>query len=235
LWSQVRAVVQTRIQNGDYPIGSLLPREIDLAADLAVSRNTVREAIRRLADDGFVLRRKRVGTKVVADAPALRLDLNPQASLRSLSEHSEMVILKRELASLPADAHALWQGSPPDGWLRIEYIRAITTEGSPLSWTEIYLSPDLHDLGEMVGIRRTQFFRLIEELGNERMLRTKTQLVPCVIGSRVGTLLNMEADELALKVMHAMLNEEGACRELVISVYPSRHYRFETSFRLHET
>ncbi|MBN1921497.1 MAG: fatty acid metabolism transcriptional regulator FadR [Anaerolineae bacterium] len=44
----------TAILNGDYPPGTVLPGERDLAAQLGLTRPTLREALQRLARDGWV-------------------------------------------------------------------------------------------------------------------------------------------------------------------------------------
>jgi GntR family transcriptional regulator, galactonate operon transcriptional repressor len=54
-----------RIVRGDFEPGGALPPEDRLAADLAVSRNVVREAIKALAAKGLVKGRPRTGTKVL--------------------------------------------------------------------------------------------------------------------------------------------------------------------------
>jgi len=58
-----------RIAAGEYPIGSLLPKEVDLSAEYGISRHTMREALRRLDEAGLVSRRRRAGTEVLAAAP----------------------------------------------------------------------------------------------------------------------------------------------------------------------
>ena len=58
--------------------GESLPPERDLAVRLAVSRDTVREAIGSLADAGFlVARRGRYGGTFVTETPPVRTDLTP--------------------------------------------------------------------------------------------------------------------------------------------------------------
>ena len=52
------------IESGRYPVGSLLPTEIELVEQFGLSRHTVREAIRQLQQVGLVTRRKGVGTRV---------------------------------------------------------------------------------------------------------------------------------------------------------------------------
>ena len=63
----VARLVQT-IRLGVVAPGESLPAERDLAARYAVSRDTVREAIRELADTGYLVRRRgRYGGTFVAD------------------------------------------------------------------------------------------------------------------------------------------------------------------------
>jgi Transcriptional regulators len=62
------AIVKTlmqRIADGVYPVGGLIPTEHELSDELAVSRQTVREAIRRLSEQGLVSRQPGVGTRVL--------------------------------------------------------------------------------------------------------------------------------------------------------------------------
>jgi GntR family transcriptional regulator len=236
LWTQVMETIRERVSSGVYPVGSTLPREIDLALELGVSRNTIREATRRLSDEGLLNRRKRSGTRVISSglSPELRLDLDPQISLRSLSKTSDIEIVRRDRTLLPDEMAVMWSESQSEEWVRVEYLRVTPADRLPLSWTTIYLPPDLDDIGEMVGRRRKEFFRLIEERRDERMSRTRTQIAPTTLGAEIAAQLGLDKDELALRVSHAMLNDEGACREIVVSVYPARHYRFEISFNLQE-
>ncbi|WP_028229286.1 FadR/GntR family transcriptional regulator [Paraburkholderia ferrariae] len=90
---QVEAVMrklETALLDGTWPVGSRLPAERALAQQHDVARNTIREAIQRLAARGlvksrrgagvFVTDRLRVGIaspwgQLVADHPALRKDI----------------------------------------------------------------------------------------------------------------------------------------------------------------
>jgi len=59
-----RALIE-RILDGTYPVGSTLPLERDLAADLDVGRPTLREALSRLERDGWISTQKGVGNTVL--------------------------------------------------------------------------------------------------------------------------------------------------------------------------
>ncbi len=73
----VRDHLAERIARGEFPAGGRLPSEPELAAELGVSRATLREALRSLEDQGVVRRTWGAGT-FVADRPrvANSLDVN---------------------------------------------------------------------------------------------------------------------------------------------------------------
>lgn len=69
----VRRHIATRML--DVPAGSQLPPEPELAAELGVSRATLREALRSLEDEGLVRRTRGAGT-FVADRPRMANNLD---------------------------------------------------------------------------------------------------------------------------------------------------------------
>jgi GntR family transcriptional regulator len=105
LYYQLQQQMRQHIDDGAWPAGFVLPAENDLAAQLGVSRATVRQAIAGLVQEGRLERRRNRGTKVTA--PPLRQSLQGFYSFartmaeRGLSQHSQVVTLQTERA--PAD------------------------------------------------------------------------------------------------------------------------------------
>lgn len=69
LYQRVYDDLRAAIESGEIPIGSTLPRESALRDKYEVSSITIRRALSMLRDDGFVRRRPRVGTTVIAQSP----------------------------------------------------------------------------------------------------------------------------------------------------------------------
>ncbi len=65
-WQAVRNEVLSRIRSNQWPAGELIPTEKQLAAELGCARATVNRALRELADNGVLERRRKVGTRVAA-------------------------------------------------------------------------------------------------------------------------------------------------------------------------
>jgi DNA-binding transcriptional MocR family regulator len=64
LYLQIARALKKEIVEGVYPVGSQLPTEDELCKRFSCSRYTVREALRRLREDGLVSSRPRAGTLV---------------------------------------------------------------------------------------------------------------------------------------------------------------------------
>ena len=60
----VKEIIRTRIVEGDWGPGELIPNEIDLAAEFQCARATVNRAVRELAEEGLVERKRKAGTRV---------------------------------------------------------------------------------------------------------------------------------------------------------------------------
>ena len=68
------------IEKGRYAIGERLPSEIELSQMFSLNRNTVRQAISQLVNEGLVIKKNGVGTFVTS-----RVDNKVQYSLQNIT------------------------------------------------------------------------------------------------------------------------------------------------------
>ncbi len=64
-YRDIKSVVLERIQNGTWGPDSILPTEALLAEEFSTTRTTVNRALRELADEGFLDRKRKSGTRVL--------------------------------------------------------------------------------------------------------------------------------------------------------------------------
>lgn len=64
LHRQVEELLRTLIELPEFKNGAFLPQEVEFSKRLGVSRNTVRQAANKLHNEGLIIRKKGVGTKV---------------------------------------------------------------------------------------------------------------------------------------------------------------------------
>jgi len=65
---QAETLLRSLIIEEEYQNGKVLPNEVELAKQLAISRTTLRQAINKLVFEGLLVRKKRTGTKVAQAA-----------------------------------------------------------------------------------------------------------------------------------------------------------------------
>ena len=73
LHAQVETLLREMIELPEFKNGGMLPKEVDLAKKLGISRNTLRQATNKLEYEGLLIRRKGVGTKVAQNAVTTQL------------------------------------------------------------------------------------------------------------------------------------------------------------------
>lgn len=127
LYRQTSDLLMQRIQTDDYPVGSLLPKEVVLAKQLGISRVTLRHALTILEQSRMISRVRCAGTRVVAKEPASTYvqRLDAMDDIFQLTSQTAMRI-DRVSTELHAE-HPEWKDLPsPSGrWLRIEGVMLV--------------------------------------------------------------------------------------------------------------
>src|ERR1700726_1670178 len=140
-YRDIAGKLQNEIRLGRYPIGNLLPTETELMARYSASRQTVREALRILMDQGLIVRRAGLGSVIIAPEPPVLFTHSVKSLsewLRYSNETYRDVVRSGEIV---ADRHlsALLKCEPGKHWFLIESVRRADQFAAPLGWTEIYV------------------------------------------------------------------------------------------------
>lgn len=85
-WQAVRDAVRARIHARDWPPGAPIPNEADLAGQLGCARATVNRALRALAEEGLIERRRRAGSRV-AEHPVRKATFAIPVIRREIEAH----------------------------------------------------------------------------------------------------------------------------------------------------
>lgn len=82
-WQDIQSEILERIQSRQWKPGELIPNEADLAREFGCARSTVNRALQAVADQGWIDRRRKAGTRVALhpirratlDIPILRREI----------------------------------------------------------------------------------------------------------------------------------------------------------------
>lgn len=137
------------IRDNEFSSGEQLPSEIELANKLGVSRNTLREALNSLSEQGIIYRRRGVGTFVTAQSEVL---LN--SNLENISSTTNVILAHKKT---PGQSNFTYNFEKPSKFiaknLKIDesaYVMHIsrirTADGIPVVVSDEYLPNDVPGL-----------------------------------------------------------------------------------------
>lgn len=148
-WQGIRDEVLRRIRARDWPPGARIPGEADLAIEFGCARATVNRALRDLADQGLIERRRKAGTRVslhpvrkaTLDIPVIRKEIEARGARYDFS------LILREEAEPPARIRGRLHGAPGGACLHVTGLHL--ADGQPHAfedrWIDIAAIPAARD------------------------------------------------------------------------------------------
>lgn len=225
-YAAVERQLLAELAEGRYPVGSRFPTEMELCARFAVSRHTVREALRRLADFGLLDRQQGAGTLVKAVTKPAGY-VQSVASLDELYQYAVDTRLELERVAPVTVRGELAAGMGcADGsrWLRFEGLRVSRDGGAPVCWTQIYLTDALAHLRDRVGREVTPIHVMIEQ-GGRTISRVEQELEAVIVPAALAARLGIDADGPGLRIIRRYRGEDGRPLEVTFSIHPAMRYR----------
>lgn len=215
--SEIASALAARIRSGQIPSGTRLPSEPELARSLGVSRNTVREAIGVLREQGLAASKQGVGT--FALDPSGDSHFPVDVGIEQLTSTTEMIARAGHkpgtrhyhLVTGPGDADARHQlGLRPQEQLHsMERIR--TADDLPVILCRDFVSAAVVPPRVAMQYRGDEsLFSFIERECHFQVHTARADIVPALPSARVAELLEVSRRKplLILKQLH--YDREGA-------------------------
>ena len=102
-YQDIKALALKRIRNKTWPPGSIMPGEVELAGEFGCARATVNRAMRELADEGFIDRKRKAGTRIKASPTRHAKFTIPliRDEIESSGETYRYVLIRRDTPKTP--------------------------------------------------------------------------------------------------------------------------------------
>ena len=213
LHSQLEAGLRRLIRSGEMPPGSALPGELELAAELGLSRHTIRHALNALAAEGLLERQRGRGTRVLASAePAVTERSLGQfyafaweASARGVEPRS--FVLSRETRRATRDLARRLSVSPGTNVERI--VRLRTAGGDPLILETAHLPAALAASLTAEVLEHGSIYDALERDHGLRITRAHETIRPTVLTRPLAHLLGVRPGSAAFQVERTTWSERG--------------------------
>lgn len=235
LYRQLVGTLRNDIVRGVYPVGTQLPTEEELTARFAVSRHTVREALRQLRTDGLVSSRRGSGTTVMPPPAATPFNVHKVASIDELVAYAAESRYDIERSGfvdsrkVPADGQPLPKG---ERWLQLQGLRRTEDpDAAPVCWTEVFVAAAYAGVERLVARQRGPVWRLIEDMYGERLVEVEQTLRVRAAPGAIARRLDVEPESTLVEVTRTYRNTSGTVAEISVNLYPADKFRFTMKLR----
>lgn len=240
LYSKVSDYIMEKIQSGEWPVGYMLPTEMDLCKQFGISRPSVRTALLSLVNDGYLVRTKGKGTFVTMpqrlEESTLFIESFAEEShkqgLNTKTEVLEFRIMRaeeriRENLQLPEGASVI-------KLMRLRYSYDSTNDQvadtGPVVLTTSYFTNKLSFLQDY-DFSTTSVHQAMAEHGTARKYMEK-HINVSELDSRACRLIGIEHGSLALLVSSYTKDASDELIEYCESLYPTSRNEFILKIRL---
>jgi len=232
-YQQVADTLRQAIAGGAHPVGGLLPTETELCERFQVSRFTVREALRQLAEEGLVSRRQGSGTVVLAQTAPRRY----RQSLENLEDVWQYARDTRLRLGPGRDIEPAAAPGPLEGAAgtcrHYVGVRLDPAGGPPIAAVEVFIDAAFAGVEAQINQQDGAIFRVIEAMYGARVAEIRQEIRAVALSASAAERLGARAGEPGLRVQRRYLDADG--RLLVASVSDHAADRFAYTMRLSDS
>jgi DNA-binding GntR family transcriptional regulator len=209
-----------------------LPTESELCDEFNASRFTVREALRRMVEQGMVQRRQGAGSVVVSTTPQARYvhSLSSLSDLFQFALDTHYDLLSSGQITLSSKLADDIGGVTGERWSLVEGLRSHEKGRKPICYIHSYIAPHaesfVRDLKRCVG----PFYAYLASATDEDILEVRQDIFGATMNAKMVAYLKCKADAIATCAFRRYVTGKGT---LIASynwhVAEQFHYRMKMS------
>lgn len=220
------------ISRGKYPLGSMLPPELDLAELFKVSRNTMRSALRVLVDMGLVSRRAGRGTQVQSSQihPNYAQRVESLEVLFPEAGGTDPVVGSAKTIQASPDEALLLACAEGTSWTRFPVTRH--RRKKPHSFTWVYVAPHLKQVRSRMSRSSQLGYQALESVLGEQIHQVVQQADAAEAPEDVAKALGIEAGGAVLRKATRYIDSAGRVLMVTDSYTPPGHQHHTVHLRM---
>ena len=232
VYARIVTALRKDILGGRYVAGTRLPTHSDLCARFGASRNSVREALRKLQEDGLVSSRQGSGTRV--EKPSQGVYVHTVDSVDELVQWSletEYVIERTSLVRADAKLASRLGCSAGRVWLHLQGFRYGGQPRQAVCWTETFIHHAYAGLRTRIRQHRGPIYHLIEQEFGEVLVEVRQTARAVPIPARQAKVLGVAADAPGLEMERTYRTANNRIAEVAFSLHPGSRFTASITLR----
>lgn len=210
-YQRIQRVLEERLAAGQYPVGSLMPTEIELAAEFATSRFTVREALRHLTDRGYIKRKQGLGTRVVATDPKAEYLLSFESlhELAQVAVETWFVFHETTRVTLDGELARRVGGHEGEEWFRVTGVRWTRPGGRAVCHIQSFIPLRFAGAVGQLENHDGPFFSLLERHADGPIDEVIQEIRAVAMPPEISRTLGLPAESWALQLLRRYITASG--------------------------
>ena len=210
-YQRIQRVLEERLAAGQYPVGTLMPTEIELATEFATSRFTVREALRHLTDRGYVKRKQGLGTRVVATDPRAEYVQSFESlhELVQVAVETWFVFHETTRVTLDGELAARVGGREGEEWFRVTGVRWTRPGGRAVCHIQSFIPLRFADAVAELESHDGPFFSLLERHAEGPIDQVIQEIRAVAMPPEISRTLGLPRDSWALQLLRRYVTAGG--------------------------
>ena len=215
--------LRTKIVEGFYKKGDLLPNETQLDEIYGVSRTTVRKAVEMLVQDGFISVRQGFGTQVINNKTVQNLNCFNSLTETLQRKGYEVGVQGIYIEDTKADAYLSEQFGIDMGTPLVCIYRTHLADGKPVALARNYilrkLVPGIHEKKKEI----MSLYRFLKKEYDIVYTLAKDTISACSANYEEAQVLDIDPGEALLTVNRKCYIGDSVCELALVKIIASQH------------
>ena len=228
----VAQALKDQILGGEYAIGARLPPERELSDRFAVSRQTLRAALRLLREERLITSRQGAGTIVATprSSESFRLAANSIDDLVAYAAHMYTEIRSTGMELVEGRAAARLGVAPGHEWFVIRGLARYHRRKTPVCWSQYYINKAFAGIKGLLSPNSGPIFLLIEEMFGVSIAEMDQTISTAALPRTLAEELKSKPGETSIEVRRSYRTSQGHLAQISLHSHPAA--RFQQTIRM---
>lgn len=233
-YRRIYDILRERQERGDYAVGSALPTEDELCHEFGASRYALREAVRLLERQGFVQKRRRAGTRVLAHTPSniFRHAAGTRRELLDFISGTTIDFGPPRLVQTDGKLARLLGCDEMRRWYLLEGVRVDASDNRLIGVVQVYVDAERAVLPEAVNVGHQAVYKWLEAEYGIRASIISQDISAVLLNEEQAQILGEQAGAPSLRIIRRYFDQAQKMFQIAVTVHRSADFVYNTRLLL---
>lgn len=234
LYAQVCENILDQIQRGALKVGDRLPPEAEYAAELGISRSTLRLAFSELEACGVLKRKKRAGTEIISDTPKPRFNMVTSGigELLSLGRDTRFTIFETRTCRTGDILQLEGLFSETGHWLQVHGARSRAGDAKPFSVNQVFVPARYAAIEPVLRATTTSVYQAIEDTFDVAVGRVSQAVRAIACPAREADIMGLAQNAPVLQIEAQLFLSDGSLMEVSVATFDPARFQVRTDVEI---